>query len=70
MGLIDGFTKKYNVNRLVYYEIHPNLSSVLKREKQIKNWRRQWKINLIESVNKGWKDLYPQIADHIRILYS
>ena len=70
LGLINGFTKKYNVNQLVYYESHPSLASAVKREKQLKNWHRQWKINLIESVNMGWKDLYPQIADPIRILYS
>ena len=69
-GLINGFTKKYNVNRLVYYEAHPSLSKAVRREKKLKNWHRQWKINLIESVNKEWKDLYPQIADPIRILYS
>lgn len=68
--LIDGFTKRYNVNRLVYYETHRDLKSAIKREKQLKNWHRQWKINLIESVNKDWKDLYPDIADPIKILYS
>ena len=69
-GLIDGFTKKYNVNRLVYYETQPSLSSAVKREKQLKNWHRQWKINLIESVNKDWQDLYSQISDPLKILYS
>jgi putative endonuclease len=52
LGLVDGFTKKYNVDRLVYYEIIPDLKSAIKREKQLKNWHRQWKINLIESKNK------------------
>ncbi|OGV00703.1 MAG: hypothetical protein A2455_11730 [Ignavibacteria bacterium RIFOXYC2_FULL_35_16] len=47
-GLVNGFTKKYNVNRLVYYEVHPDSESAVKREKQLKNWHRQWKINLIE----------------------
>ncbi len=70
LGLIDGFTKKYNVNRLVYYEIHPNLSSAVKREEQLKNWHRQWKINLIESVNEEWKDLYLKISDPAKIIYS
>ncbi len=70
LAIIDGFTKKYNVNRLVYYETYPTLKSAVIREKQLKNWHRQWKINLIESVNKEWKDLYPQIADPINILYS
>ncbi|GBD86363.1 GIY-YIG nuclease superfamily protein [bacterium BMS3Abin03] len=70
LGLIDGFTKRYNVNRLVYYETHPDLKSAIKREKQLKNWHRQWKINLIESVNKDWKDLYSEISDPLRIIYE
>ncbi len=70
LGLVDGFTKKYNVNQLVYYESHPTLTNALKREKQLKNWHRQWKINLIESVNKDWKDLYTEISDPIKILYT
>ncbi len=70
LGLIDGSTKKYNVNQLVYYESHPTLEKAVKREKQLKNWHRQWKINLIESVNKDWKDLYTAISDPIKILYT
>jgi len=69
-GLVEGFTKKYNVNTLVYYEVHSDLKSAVKREKQLKNWHREWKINLIESVNKEWRDLYPDISDPIRIIYS
>ena len=69
-GLIDGFTKRYNVNKLVYYESHSSLKSAVKREKQLKNWHRQWKINLIESVNKEWKDLYLEISDLAKIIYS
>lgn len=68
--LVEGFTKRYNVNKLVYYESHPELKTAVKREKQLKNWHRQWKINLIESVNKDWKDLYPEISDPTKILYS
>ena len=51
-GLVEGFTKKYNVNKLVYYESQPNLESAVQREKQLKNWHKQWKINLIEEKNK------------------
>jgi len=69
-GLVDGFTKRYNVNKLVYFESQPDLESEIKREKQLKNWHRQWKINLIEEKNKNWKDLYPEIADPIKLLYS
>ena len=70
LSLVDGFTKRYNVNRLVYYEAHPTLTNAVKREKQLKNWHRQWKINLIESVNKDWIDLYSEISDPIKIIYS
>jgi len=70
LGLVEGFTKRYNVNKLVYYESQPDLKSAIKREKQLKNWHRQWKINLIESKNEDWKDLYPDIADPVKNLYS
>jgi len=56
--LIDGFTKQYKVHYLVYYEIFENVNSALEREKQLKNWKRDWKIELIEKNNPGWKDLY------------
>ena len=69
-GLIDGFTKEYNVNKLVYYETHSSFKSAVKREKQLKNWHRQWKINLIESVNEEWKDMYLEKSDPAKIIYS
>ncbi|MCA0404288.1 MAG: GIY-YIG nuclease family protein [Proteobacteria bacterium] len=56
-GLIDGFTKKYQVNQLVYYEVHQDVYAAIMREKQIKKWNRQWKINLIEQNNPHWIDL-------------
>ena len=52
-----GFTKKYKVHRLVYFEETESIEVAIQREKQLKNWHRQWKINLIESVNKNWDDL-------------
>lgn len=55
--LVDGFTKKYNVNKLVYFEQTENVMSALNREKQLKNWKRKWKIELVEKVNSDWKDL-------------
>jgi len=70
LGIVEGFTKKYNVNKLVYFESQPDLKSAVKREKQLKNWHREWKMNLIESVNKDWKDLYPEITDPVKSLYS
>jgi putative endonuclease len=56
--LVDGFTKKYNVHNLVYYETTEDISSAIKREKQIKKWKRKWKIELIENKNPNWRDLY------------
>ncbi|CAM4130817.1 GIY-YIG nuclease family protein [Pseudoalteromonas byunsanensis] len=55
---VDGFTKKYNVTQLVYFECHEQMYSALCREKQLKNWRRQWKLNLIQQKNPEWMDLY------------
>ena len=60
--LIDGFTKKYNIIKLVYYEIFDNPSSAIHREKQIKAGSRQKKINLINNVNPEWNDLYKSIC--------
>ena len=53
----DGFTKRYNITRLVYYETTTNIQSAIAREKQIKGWTRRRKVNLVESVNPGWADL-------------
>ena len=53
----EGFTKKYGVKRLVYFERHPNPSVAIKREKNMKKWKRQWKIDLIEKENPNWDDL-------------
>jgi len=59
--LIDGFTKKYNVNKLVYFKFTSDINSAIQREKQIKAGSRQKKIDLINSINKDWKDLYDEI---------
>ena len=61
--LKDGFTKKYNLTKLVYFERFNDINDAIKREKQLKNWHRQWKINLIESKNKEWKDLYEEFTN-------
>ncbi|HKJ81195.1 MAG TPA: GIY-YIG nuclease family protein [Ignavibacteriaceae bacterium] len=61
-GLIEGFTKKYNVKTLVYYEIHSGLKKAIEREKQMKKWYRKWKIELIEKTNPQWKDLYNELV--------
>ncbi len=61
-GLVEGFTKKYNVHQLVFFEETNDVESAITREKQMKKWNRQWKIELIEKQNPGWKDLYEDIA--------
>ena len=60
-NLVEGFSKKYNVHILVYYELHQEMLPVIQREKQMKKWKRQWKIELIEKQNSAWKDLYDEI---------
>jgi putative endonuclease len=57
-----GFTEKYGVNRLVYYEGFGDVEAAIRREKQLKRWNRAWKIQLIEEKNPNWDDLYPAIA--------
>ena len=59
---VEGFTKSYKVHRLVYYEVHDDVRSAITREKQIKKWRRAWKIRMIEEMNPDWDDLYDQLV--------
>ncbi|KKR03438.1 MAG: Excinuclease ABC C subunit domain protein [Parcubacteria group bacterium GW2011_GWF2_39_13b] len=59
--LVEGFTKKYNINQLIYYEQTDNVYSAIAREKQLKKWRREKKINLIEKINPLWNDLSDSI---------
>jgi len=61
-GSIEGFTKKYDLKRLVYFEEGCNVNEAIKREKQLKKWNRQWKINLIEKENPEWDDLFENIV--------
>src|ERR1700733_8624488 len=56
-GFVDGFTKKYDLHQLVYYEVHVDINEAILREKRIKRWHRQWKINLIEQSNPLWSNL-------------
>jgi len=58
MGLVEGFAKKYNIKTLVYYEQFEDIYLAIAREKLIKKWKRQYKINAIESINPEWRDLY------------
>ena len=57
-GTIKGFTEKYKLNKLVYYETHEDINAAIQREKQLKYWKRMWKIELIEKENPNWDDLY------------
>ena len=59
--LINGFTTKYNINKLVYYEVYEDISNAISREKLIKGGSRQKKIDLINNINKAWKDLYKEL---------
>jgi putative endonuclease len=61
-GLIRGFTRRYEVKRLVYFEEHATAPLAIQREKNIKHWPREWKIDLIVSMNPDWRDLYDEIA--------
>ena len=60
-GITDGFTKKYRVKTLVWFETHYDILEAITREKQIKKWNRKWKIELIQKANPLWRDLYPDI---------
>ena len=61
-NLVEGFTKRYGVHRLVWYELHESMESAIQREKRLKKWKRVWKLALIESANPDWQDLYQTIA--------
>jgi putative endonuclease len=61
-GLVSGFTKRYGVKMLVYYEQHDTAIAAIQREKNIKHWSREWKIDLILSINPEWRDLYDDIT--------
>ncbi|MCP4269637.1 MAG: GIY-YIG nuclease family protein [Candidatus Brocadiaceae bacterium] len=62
-NLVEGFTKKYNVHRLVHFESTSDVKAAIHREKCIKKWKRSWKIKLIETHNPGWRDLYYEIIE-------
>ena len=60
--LAQGFTQRYGIHTLVWYEAHDAMESAISREKAIKGWRRAWKIRLIENNNPGWRDLYEELG--------
>ncbi len=59
--LVEGFTKRYEITQLVYYEIFEDIKDAIVRERQIKEWKRKWKTELIQSINPYWRDLYEDI---------
>ena len=62
--LINGFTKKYNLKKLIYFEVFDRIEDAILREKRLKKWNRQWKIELIEKTNPNWIDLYERLVDN------
>ena len=60
--MVKGFTKRYGIQQLVWYELHENMASAIEREKRLKGWKRAWKLELIETVNPNWQDLYQYIV--------
>lgn len=61
-GVFEGFTNRYRLRRLVYAEFHENIRDAIQREKTIKHWSRQWKVDLIEAENPDWNDLYDTLV--------
>jgi putative endonuclease len=61
-GLAEGFTKRYGIKDLVWYEVHSEITEAIRREKQIKKWDRSWKVALIKGSNPRWRDLYADIT--------
>lgn len=62
MNMVDGFTKRYAIHDLVWYEIHERMDSAILREKQLKKWSRREKIRIIEQLNNQWQDLWPELV--------
>jgi putative endonuclease len=61
-GVLPGFTKEYSVTLLVWYEVHESRESAFTRERQIKKWKRSWKLEMIEKTNPSWRDLFEEIS--------
>jgi putative endonuclease len=61
-NIVEGFTKEYRVHQLVWFELHKSMESAILREKRLKEWKRKWKLALIERTNPNWQDLYPKIV--------
>ena len=63
--VVEGFTQRYGVVRLVWFEAHPTMDSAIHREKQIKKWNRAWKVRVIDETNPSWRDLWPDITGQV-----
>jgi putative endonuclease len=61
-NLVEGFTKRYGIHQLVWYELHETMETAIEREKRLKVWKRKWKVRLIENANPNWEDLYHTIV--------
>jgi putative endonuclease len=61
-NMVEGFTKRYSIHQLVWYELHDSMPSAIEREKRLKEWKRAWKLKLIERANPDWQDLYGTIV--------
>ena len=61
-NIVKGFTNRYSVHQLVWYELHETMESAIQKEKNLKNWKRAWKLELIESTNPDWQDLYNKLV--------
>jgi len=61
-GVVEGFSKTHELHMLVWYEVHEDVLAAITREKQIKEWRRDWKVNLVQEMNADWQDLYEGIC--------
>lgn len=67
LNLAEGFTKRYNCHKLLYYESFDTIEDAIRREKQLKNWHREWKLNLIRAVNPAFRDLSNDFDRHIEL---
>lgn len=61
-NIVEGFTKQYMLHKLLYYEVHDSIEFAIEREKQLKNWKRNWKLDLIRSINPTFEDLYLKLS--------
>jgi len=61
-NVVKGFTERYHIHQLVWYELHETMESAIKKEKMLKNWKRDWKLELIEESNPNWQDLYELVV--------